>query len=83
MISNTPKESPKHSVTLAHDAIKNVKELIKKHKHFYVFFLGDKKDPPPQFWSTKTWAKAIKQALSELNKEDNEKVYSGWFTMET
>ena len=78
-----PLQQPQHSVTAAHEPIKHLKDILKKHGSFYVFPGNDKKDQPPNYLSSKIWSKAIKKAFAELKAEDDSKTYSGWITMET
>ena len=73
----------RYSVTEAHEPIKNIKEILKTYREFYVFPPNDKREPPPNYLSSKVWSKAIKNAIIELKKEDDEKIYSGWITMES
>ena len=78
-----PQGTKRYSMTEAHEPIKRIKETLKTHRDFYVFPPNDKRNAPPNYLSSKIWSKAIKNALVELKKEDEEKSYTGWITMES
>ena len=79
----TPDNAKKHSVTVAHDPIHNLKDILKQHRDFYIFPTNDGKASPNLHLSSKKWSQGLKRAFAELKKEDDQKVYTGWFTMET
>ena len=79
----TPDNAKKHSVTVAHDPIHNLKDILKQHRDFYIFPTNDRKDSPNLHLSSKKRSQVLKRAFAELKKEDDQKVYTGWFTMET
>ena len=70
-------------MTESHEPGKRIKKTLKTYSDFYVFPPNDKRDAPPNFLSSKVWSKAIKNALVELKKEDEEKTYTGWITMQS
>ena len=78
-----PQGTKRYSMTEAHEPVKHINEALKTYREFSVFPPNDKKDPPPNYLSSKVWSKAIKSALVELKKEDAEKTYTGWITMES
>ena len=80
---NTPPQAPKFTVTLAHEPVKHLKEIIKTHKSFYIFPTNDKRDSPPLHLPSRKWSQTLKQVFADLKKEDDQKAYTGWITMES
>ena len=78
-----PQGTKRYSMTEAHEPIKRIKETLKTHRDLYVFPPKDKRNAPPNYLSSKIWSKAIKNALVELKKKDEEKSYTGCITMES
>ena len=78
-----PPQAPKFTVTLAHDPMKHLREIIKTHKSFYIFPTNDKRDPPSFHLPSRKWSQALKQVFADLKKEDDQKAYTGWITMES
>ena len=78
-----PDNAKKHSVTVAHNLIHKLKDIVKQHRDFYIFPTNYRKDSPNLHLSSKKWSGGLKQAFAELKKEDDQKVYTRWFTMET
>ena len=79
---NIPPQAPKFTVTLAHDPMKHLRGIIKTHKCFYIFPTNDKRDPPPLHLPSRKWSQALKQVFADLKREDDQKAYTGWITME-
>ena len=80
---DTPPQAPKFTMTLAHKPIKHLKEIIKTHKSFYIFPTNDKRDSPPLHPPSRKWSQTLKQVFADLKKEDDQKAYMGWITMES
>ena len=80
--SPTTKSRKKFTTTGASNPIKAIKYILKVHNDFYIFPGKDKRESPPHYHSSKHYSKALKQAFGELKKEDGEKTFTGWFTME-
>ena len=78
-----PQGTKRYSMTEANEPIKRIKQTLKTHRDFFVFPPNDKRNAPPNYLSSNIWSKAIKNALVELKKEDEEKSYTGWITMES
>ena len=78
-----PDNAKKHSVTVAHNPIHKLKDILKPHRDFYIFPTNDRKDSPNLHLSWKKWSRGLKQAFADLTKEDDQNVYHRWFTMET
>ena len=72
----TPDNAKKHSVTVAHNPIHKLKDILKQHRDFYIVPTNDRKDSPNMHLPSKKWSQGLKQAFAELQKEDDQKVYT-------
>ena len=63
--------------------MKHLREKIKTHESVYIFPTNDKRDPPPFHLPSRKWSVALKQVFADLKKEDDQKAYTGWITMES